>query len=53
MLLDEASIIEITRMRAALDTLAMRGAVPLIADKDIAYAANAIERASHASDIEQ
>lgn len=51
--LDEASIVEITRMRAALETLAMRVAIPLIADNDIADAATAIERAIHASDIEE
>ncbi|MGO4581238.1 GntR family transcriptional regulator, partial [Cupriavidus sp. 2TAF22] len=51
--LDETSIVEITRMRAALETLALRVAVPLIRDSDIADAATAIERGNHASDIEE
>lgn len=51
--LDEASIVEITRMRAALETLALRVAVPLITDEDIADAAAAIERAKGASSIEE
>ncbi|MDR0242651.1 MAG: GntR family transcriptional regulator [Burkholderia sp.] len=50
--LDEASIIEITKMRAALETLAMRVAVPLISENDIDNAIAAIEQASHATNIE-
>ncbi|WP_250475136.1 GntR family transcriptional regulator [Caballeronia sp. GAFFF1] len=51
--LDEPSIVEITRMRAALETLAMRVAMPLIQDTDIAAATAAIERANRAVDIEE
>ena len=50
-LLDQASIIEITRMRAALEVLALRYAVPNMADCDIALAEEAIAQADHCTDI--
>lgn len=51
--LDEASIVEITKMRAALETLALRLAVPHITDEDLSDAAAAIERSKGASSIEE
>lgn len=51
--LDEPSILEITRMRAALETLAMREAMGHICDSDIAAAEIAIERSDRAGGIEE
>ena len=53
MQLDEASIVEITRMRAVLETLAVRVAVPLIGEDDFAAADAAIARAHQAINIEE
>lgn len=50
--LDEASIVEITSMRAALETLALRLAIPRMKDGDITEAATAIEQAKVATTIE-
>lgn len=52
-LLDEASLVEITRMRAALEALALRIAIPLVRDIDISDAVAALERANLASNIEE
>lgn len=50
-LLDQASIIEITRMRAALEVLALRYAIPNLTQNDIALAEAAIKEADGCQDI--
>lgn len=50
-LLDQASIIEITRMRAALEVLALRHAMPHIGAHDIALAESAMAQAESCADI--
>lgn len=50
-LLDQASIIEITRMRGALESLALRHAIPNIGGQDLALAENAIAQAQSSHDI--
>jgi DNA-binding GntR family transcriptional regulator len=50
-LLDQASIIEITRMRAALEVLALRYAIPNTSEHDIALAEDAITQAARSTDI--
>jgi len=50
-LLDQASIIEIMRMRAALEVLALRYAIPNITEHDVALAEHAITQAQSCQDI--
>jgi len=50
-LLDQASIVEITRMRAALEVLALRYAIPNLTQNDIASAEAAIKEADCCHDI--
>jgi DNA-binding GntR family transcriptional regulator len=50
-LLDQASIVEITRMRTALEVLALRHAIPNLTDSDIALAEAAISQANGCHDI--
>ena len=50
-LLDQASIIEIMRMRAALEVLALRYAIPNLTEHDVALAENALTQAEHCDDI--
>jgi DNA-binding GntR family transcriptional regulator len=50
-LLDYASLIEITRMRTALEVLALKHAIPNLGDPDIARAEQAIRQADHARDM--
>lgn len=50
-LLDRESIVEIMRMRTALEVLALKHAVPNIAAHDIALAEKAIADAEHCKDI--
>lgn len=50
-LLDQASIVEITRMRTALEVLALRYAIPNLTQDDIASAEAAIKEADRCHDI--
>jgi len=49
--LDQASIVEITRMRSALEVLALRHAIPNLTEADLALAEDAIAQAEHSRDI--
>jgi len=49
--LDQASIIEITRMRTALEVLALRYAIPNLTQDDITCAENAMHKGNTARDI--
>jgi DNA-binding GntR family transcriptional regulator len=49
--LDQASLIEITRMRAALEVLALKHAIPHVAADDIAAAEQAIRQAGRSRDM--
>jgi DNA-binding GntR family transcriptional regulator len=51
--LDEASIVEITRMRSALEPLALRCAMPAMAADDIARAEAAIKAGARARGMQQ
>ena len=51
--LDEASVIEITRMRGALESLALRCAIPAITAHDLACAESSIKAGTTAQDIQQ
>ncbi|WP_414447153.1 GntR family transcriptional regulator [Burkholderia sp. 22PA0099] len=49
--LDQASIVEITRMRSALEVLALRHAIPNLTEADLALAEDAIAQAEQSRDI--
>lgn len=51
-LLDEASIVEITRMRGALESLALRHAIPAMETDDLERANAAIEAGDKAQDMQ-
>lgn len=51
--LDEASVLEITRMRGALESLALRYAIPAMTADDIGLAQAAIQAGEEAKDMQQ
>lgn len=50
-LLDQASLVEITRMRIALEVLALKYAIPNLSDEDIALAERATKQADCSKDM--